>query len=662
MLLVNGIICNNPLGYLNNNGQKFDINYDDKIIETFDIYIAMTFDYYYDFTIKVNGILPDECIIDQHKLEFKIEISSIILHRPVNLEKTFKNFRVTQRNPLICFNNRYKMLKPVTRRYPDLFVIEDNGKDIQIKNNRIDIIRKKHDDFLSIHKFINNICTQLYPISHINTIQEINPIINIKLPSKEPLYIFYDTIQVMKYGLIVERRNIDKPLVYLYFFDWIIRLKIVEEKGCLVFRVTLPHIYIIYSLSNCLSYIINNPNNTEAIYNNILSYDPRIEEEIFSRKLFKLRKEKPDLFISQFTRECSRAPTIVTREEARRLIEEGYSVIRYPKHPDPKGVFYVAPKGMYVGLKTNRLTNKDIYPFLPNCYITDHLKNPGTKAFQYYYRGLNVPKESSSHRVSNIIKQLKSWSQGIAFKDNLRQSVEISRCSILHCIFFALNDYEYINYEDKIKYIEDKRKFLPFKPWLINHIFPFSNDEEIMNDLYNLHIDCSKYCNYLSKVFHINIIPLQLEYFPKLSIKKDWKSSIFSLNPILKCMVVANIPPPSRYQYIEKQYELIINNNNKLFNVTDPVIQYIMSQITDNTPETFPDLSPEYLIEQEGIQYINNYGYTIKVDNHHCYMRPLDKQISKSESKGILGNMIKERVQYLNDGCFGIIENVKTRD
>ena len=100
----------------------------------------------------------------------------------------------------------------------------------------------------------------------------------------------------------------------------------------------------------------------------------------------KLRQQVPDLFINNYTRECPILPIMVSQEEADLLIlraSDPRRTIFYPLGSE-HGRYYTAPEGYFVGLKRNRLKNKDKFPFLVTCYLYDHMEREGSETYRYY--------------------------------------------------------------------------------------------------------------------------------------------------------------------------------------------------------------------------------------------------------------------------------------
>jgi Family of unknown function (DUF5757) len=113
--------------------------------------------------------------------------------------------------------------------------------------------------------------------------------------------------------------------------------------------------------------------------------------------IMRLRSELPELFINNYTRECPVLPIMVSREQAK-LLEGKKSVIFYPLN-STMGRYYTAPDGYYVGLKRNRLQNRDLFPCLVTCYLHDHMSRKGSETYIYYTGGEAANKNKSARPV-----------------------------------------------------------------------------------------------------------------------------------------------------------------------------------------------------------------------------------------------------------------------
>ena len=100
--------------------------------------------------------------------------------------------------------------------------------------------------------------------------------------------------------------------------------------------------------------------------------------EVAAHSILELRDKLPELFVNNYTRECPILPIMVQESEVPRK-----RVILYPTSGE-YARYYTAPKGYFVGLKRNRLANKEIFPCLVTCYLQDHIKRKGSETQMYY--------------------------------------------------------------------------------------------------------------------------------------------------------------------------------------------------------------------------------------------------------------------------------------
>lgn len=119
-----------------------------------------------------------------------------------------------------------------------------------------------------------------------------------------------------------------------------------------------------------------------------------------------LRRELPELFINNYSRECPILPIMVSEGEARRIINTGGRVICYPYPTTMYSRYYTSPDKFYVGLKKNRLSNRDKFLYLVTCYTTDHMNRPGSETYKYYC-GQNDEEKVKSENKPKIIGSLR---------------------------------------------------------------------------------------------------------------------------------------------------------------------------------------------------------------------------------------------------------------
>lgn len=119
-----------------------------------------------------------------------------------------------------------------------------------------------------------------------------------------------------------------------------------------------------------------------------------------------LRKEVPELFIGNYSRECPILPIMVSSSAAKDLISQGHLVIQYPYPSNKYSRYYVAPGKNYVGLKKNRLGNRDIFSHLITCYTTNHMLRPMSETYKYYHGDTNGKKYDNRNRMVKSLRLL----------------------------------------------------------------------------------------------------------------------------------------------------------------------------------------------------------------------------------------------------------------
>ena len=197
-----------------------------------------------------------------------------------------------------------------------------------------------------------------------------------------------------------------------------------EELSAYV-EMTIKHAFELYEIA------YNDMNHNEYVEDNEGSYaasrashptaNAHSVSVLESNGIKQLRKELPELFVNNYTRECPILPVMVSQTEAHMLQSQGVRVILYPYPEDHKySKYYTAPNYQlkqhltanaqhqksvsegcvlesdagssvyYVGLKRNRLSNKNIFPCLITCYLVDHMKRVGSETYNYYNKS-DVP-------------------------------------------------------------------------------------------------------------------------------------------------------------------------------------------------------------------------------------------------------------------------------
>jgi len=230
-------------------------------------------------------------------------------------------------------------------------------------------------------------------------------------------------------------------------------------------------------------------------------YNVIIEEEKVSKhrtRTFALKEEVPELFVSGYARECSIKPIIITEQEEEKYKSEGRSTMRYPTD-GPHSRIYVCDIGFFPGLRRNRLSNKDMFEFLPCCYATDHLKRPESNYYKYIH---NIFDANRSNKKIMRFKPLHPLEDGITSKapkelqelmcstDVTRVGVKRDKSSILYCMPYRIS-----------------REKLSFPSQICLQELWYLTEEEILLNARdsNIFLDPTLYCRALECIFSRNI-------------------------------------------------------------------------------------------------------------------------------------------------------------
>lgn len=125
--------------------------------------------------------------------------------------------------------------------------------------------------------------------------------------------------------------------------------------------------------------------------------------------LDQLRSCVPELFVNNYSRECPILPVLIPEDEAQNLAEAGVRVILYPLPYDPKvSRYYTAPDEYFVGLKKNRLPNRNMFTHLITCYDKDHMLRKSSETYIYYHAKKSLGEDGSGKSTNKVISSLRS--------------------------------------------------------------------------------------------------------------------------------------------------------------------------------------------------------------------------------------------------------------
>jgi hypothetical protein len=174
----------------------------------------------------------------------------------------------------------------------------------------------------------------------------------------------------------------------------------------------------------------------------------------------RLRQIDPEMFLEGYSRMCQASPRIVGEEDALRIVDQGFQVMRFPRD-DPNARIFACnePRSevkkdyIYPGLRENRLSNKDKYPVLPCCFKEDQRAKKNSLYLQYYegarkqvsrfhMRFLLTSKRVKNGQTGKIPEYLNEYFSLLSSKASSfsRRGVPWSASSIVDCILEVVSE------------------------------------------------------------------------------------------------------------------------------------------------------------------------------------------------------------------------------
>jgi hypothetical protein len=339
-------------------------------------------------------------------------------------------------------------------------------------------------------------------------------------------------------------------------------------------------------------------------------------------KIDSLRKRLPELFANNYTRECHNLPIMLdTEKEAEEYRKMGRLVIKYPL--DGKySRWYTSPSDdLYVGLKLNRLSNKNKFKHIINCYSSNHYENPSRETY-IYYRGINnTRKESAADLITLRILPLGRRGPlpiAMTVEHDLEGYTRLGTGGLfVDCIAYALG----INAKKFPKLVQKG-----IKHGLLNvvrqEMWDKSN-QEILNGI-NENLDGTKYYRLFEEVYECNILIVEIGHRGKYIISIPSHKGKYLWEPRKGKYIVVMKNGKKLYEDHLISYELVVKRDETTFNRKDPLVSAIVSFKLAHTIQS--DIN-----EDVYAQYITEHGKcnVIMTDNgiKKCNSRPLYKPI-----------------------------------
>ncbi|AMQ10873.1 putative early transcription factor large subunit [Brazilian marseillevirus] len=292
------------------------------------------------------------------------------------------------------------------------------------------------------------------------------------------------------------------------------------------------------------------------------------DEEL--RNIVNLRRTYPDLFSKKYSKQCTAAVSILSREEAEELKRKKQKnrVLEYPKG---SGMFFGCKSKkhkdhIYPALRFNVRPFSEKYEFVPCCY-TEPSEKPRRHPEGCTERVFGADKKELPENTCGYIPASLERFFKVAIDSPvtvLRHSVDVAPDSMLYCIemarskkFFSLEEES-----ERAAYIKQKRlEISEMENFSIGRqeLYDFRSTEEIRQLLRtSTFIDSLLFARILEKFYDVNIVVFTIDKDRVVSFEiprhaKSWIAPYF--DPTKKTVVLLRVPwkdmpYPSQYEVL----------------------------------------------------------------------------------------------------------------
>lgn len=349
-----------------------------------------------------------------------------------------------------------------------------------------------------------------------------------------------------------------------------------------------------------------------------------------SSKIDDLRRRLPELFANNYTRECHNLPVMLdTEQEAEEYRKLGRLVIKYPL--DGKySKWYTSPTDdLYVGLKINRLSNKDKFKYIVNCYSSNHYNSPNRETYTYYQGSDGAKKEPAASLIT--LKILSPGRRGplpiaMTVEHNLEGYTRLGTGGpFIDCIAHALGI-------DPKKFLRLVRKGA--KNGLLNvvrqEIWSKSN-EEILDEIADVdNLNGIEYYRLFEEVYEHNILLVEIGHRGKYAVTIPPCKGKYIWEPCKGKYIIVVKNEKKLYEENLVSYELVTKRKKMVFGKDDPLVSAIVSFKLVHTIRS--DIGANDIKEQ----YITEHGkcniVVTKDGMTKCNSRPLYRPILDVEA------------------------------
>lgn len=318
-------------------------------------------------------------------------------------------------------------------------------------------------------------------------------------------------------------------------------------------------------------------------------------------RLSRLRKAAPDLFVSSYSRECPILPIIAQRDTA--------GAIEY------HGIYYAAPPGYYVGLKINRLSNRDKYKYLVTAYKTDHMERKNSITYKYVNR---IKLEAEDKKTSS------------------------GRFSSFFHSKFDMSGYRKHRFETFIECVhhcfQERRKDVSLN--LSSQEFWYMSPAQIEEE-FQRGENMERFYRYFEEVYECNIIMLEVSQMD-YSVYLPDHLGVYIWDELRHTRAIVVLKNPSSYHIKNKNYYELISRGGCVL-IDDSLCKKLI--------EEKKHLTVRSSLHSQGYaeQYIDEKGKctcVLDADGNivQCYSRPLN-----CERFELPDSVLKEHARYLGE-------------
>jgi len=189
----------------------------------------------------------------------------------------------------------------------------------------------------------------------------------------------------------------------------------------------------------------------------------------------KLKEIAPDIFVSEYTKQCRvhRTPTVITEQQAIDEEKKGKDVMKFPRdEPEDEkaekfykdGIdqnYYICEQKehIYPGLIKNTKKNKELFPYVPCCFTKSQHNKP---KYKHYYDGISIKGSQKTPKSLITTDKLLAHDQFGNLPTNLetfftltdpnhiykRKGVSRNENSFLHVVMEAINLEDILSVKD----------------------------------------------------------------------------------------------------------------------------------------------------------------------------------------------------------------------